>query len=925
MLPRFLRPLARSGACAATAALLTAQLAGAQATLTLTRVPAGTPAGARIFVAGSFNTWNPAAPLFTLTGPDSGRYAITLPASVRGRIEFKFTLGSWDAVEVDSAGRDVPNRAFTVPDSGSATYSGEVARWRGGSPRPRPAHSASASVSILDTGFAIPQLGRTRRVWIYLPPGYTASSTRYPVLYMHDGQNLFDAATSYAGEWGVDETLDSLRALGDPGAIVVGVDNGGEHRMQEYNPWAFAQFGPGEGDAYVDFLVKTLKPYVDRHYRTRPDRRHTGIAGSSMGGVISLYAALKYPAVFGRVGVFSPAFWTAPALYALARGAHPAPGTRIYMVTGGREGTAPDSVVRQHQRMVDTLTAAGFTTADLDAVVRPDGEHAEWFWRREFPAAYEWLFREGAAAPARTSPRGAPAAKPASAPAWTQGAVCYEIFVRSFFDGNGDGIGDLEGLIRKLDYVNDGNPASRRDLGASCIWLMPVAASPSYHGYDVSDYYRVEPAYGTNDDFKRFVAAAHRRGIKVLVDMVLNHSSSESPWFQAALRDTASPYRSWYKFSPTPGGKGPWGEVAWHRSPVRDEYYWGVFSSGMPDLNYDTPAVREEAMKIATFWLRDMGVDGFRLDAVPYLVEQGDCMIGCPGTHAFLHQYAEHVDSVEPGAYTVGEVWGSITTQLPYYPDQLTSYFTFEIADSLLAAVRRGSAGGILAGYLRLQDTLPYHRWSPFLSNHDGTRTMTALGGDFAAAKTAATLLLTLPGLPFVYYGEEIGMMGDKPDPRLRTPMQWKPISGLGFTTGTPWESPQPDSLTTTVEAEERDPGSLLNLYRRLIHLRRHDAALASGHLVALAATSPQVVAYLRRAGNRAALVVVNLGPTAVSDVSIASSDSVLPRGSYTMRSLLGGRPGATLRVGPDGRVTDYAPAATLGPRESLVLEAVRR
>jgi glycosidase len=514
-------------------------------------------------------------------------------------------------------------------------------------------------------------------------------------------------------------------------------------------------------------------------------------------------------------------------------------------------------------------------------------------------------------------------------PSWPvripSGAVCYEIFVRSFYDSNGDGVGDLGGLIARLDYVNDGNPASTTDLGASCIWLMPVAASPSYHGYDVSDYYRVEPAYGTNADFRRLVAAAHRRGIRVLVDMVLNHSSSENPWFRAALRDTTSPYRAWYRFSPTPLGKGPWGEEAWRRSPGRDEYYWGVFSSQMPDLDYHTPAVREEAMKIATFWLREMGADGFRLDAVPYLVEEGSCLIGCPGTHAFLHAYAEHVDSVEPGAYTVGEAWGNIDTQLPYYPDQLTSYFTFEIADSLIAAVRRGTAGGMLAGYLRLQDTLPAYRWSPFLSNHDGTRSMTMLGGDVARAKLAATLLLTLPGLPFVYYGEEIGMTGDKPDPRLRTPMQWSPRPGVGFTAGTPWESPQPDSMRVNVAVESAEPGSLLNLYRRLIHLRRANGALATGALVPLTSGSDALAAYLRRAPGDAVLVVANLGASAATGVTISSAEGALPPGRYVARSLLGGPDGALLVVDPDGRIAGYAPAASIGPRASLVLALTRR
>jgi alpha-amylase len=510
----------------------------------------------------------------------------------------------------------------------------------------------------------------------------------------------------------------------------------------------------------------------------------------------------------------------------------------------------------------------------------------------------------------------APARAQVTAPAWTHGGVCYEIFVRSFFDSNGDGIGDLNGLTQKLDYV--------KGLGASCIWLMPVAASPSYHGYDVSDYSRVEPAYGTNHDFKRLVAQAHRRGIAVLVDMVLNHTSNEHPWFQAALKDTTSPYRTWYRFAPTPLGKGPWGEEAWHRSPLRDEYYYGVFWSGMPDLNYRTRAVRDEAEKIATFWLRDMDVDGFRLDAVPYLVEEGTCLMGCPGTHAFLHEYAAHVRSVKPGAYTVGEAWGGIDQMLPYYPDQLTSYFGFELADSLLSVVRTGSAAGLLPGFLRLQDTLPPYRWSPILSNHDQTRTLTALGGDVARAKVAATLLLTLPGLPFIYYGEEIGMTGDKPDPRIRTPMQWSPRSGVGFTTGTPWEAPQPDSMTTNVAVEDADPGSVLNLYRRLIHLRKRNEALATGRLVPLSATSAQVAAYLRRTvgGDHAVLVVANLGAAAASGVSIGSAAGVLPPGRYTPRNLLGGPGGPTLRVGRDGRIRGYVPVpGAIGPRESLIFD----
>ncbi len=519
---------------------------------------------------------------------------------------------------------------------------------------------------------------------------------------------------------------------------------------------------------------------------------------------------------------------------------------------------------------------------------------------------------------------GARAQRPVDrAPAWTRGAVCYEVFVRSFFDSNGDGVGDLRGLIAKLDYINDGNPHSTRSLGASCIWLMPVMPSPSYHGYDVTDYYGIQPAYGTLRDFAALVAAAHRRGIHVLIDMVLNHTSDRHPDFQAALRDTTSPYRAWYRFSPVPLGPGPWGEDAWHKSPLRDEYYYGVFTREMPDLNYHTPAVRTEAMRIADFWLRRMHVDGFRLDAVPYLVESAGCQIGCPGTHEFLADYAAHLHHVDPDAYTVGEVWGNIATLMPYYPDQLTSYFGFELADSLIAAVRNGSGQGLLSGFLRLQAAEPWYRWSPLLSNHDGTRSFTLLGGDLRRARLAATLLLTLPGLPFVYYGEELGMPGDKPDPRLRTPMPWSDGAGAGFTTGTPWESLQPGWQQANVASESADSTSLLNRYRQLIHLRRENAALGVGQLVPLDTRSDTVIAYLRRSGGQSVIVVANLGASADSTVRVEVPSQLVPAGNYRLRDLLAGQDAGILRISP----TTRSPFTLRGvaAREARILALVRQ
>lgn len=518
---------------------------------------------------------------------------------------------------------------------------------------------------------------------------------------------------------------------------------------------------------------------------------------------------------------------------------------------------------------------------------------------------------------------GAPAAaQSAGGAGWKRGAVCYEVFVRSFYDSDSDGIGDLKGLTQKLDYLNDGNPRSRRDLGVRCIWLMPIDASPSYHGYDVTNYYRVNPAYGTNGDFKRLVAAAHTRGMKVLVDLELNHTSSEHPYFKEALRDTASPHRDWFRFSATkPKVTGPWGQEVWHRSPVRDEYYYGLFTAQMPDLNYENPAVVQEAKNIARFWLEDMGADGFRLDAVPYLVESGDSLAHTARTHAVLRDWAAYVRRIAPNAYTVGEVWDSIGAQLPYYPDQLDAYFSFEVSDAILEAVRTGVAGKLLAPVLRLQRALPADRWSPFLRNHDETRTLTALGGSVARAKMAAVLLLTLPGLPFVYYGEEIGMMGDKPDERLRTPMQWTPRRGAGFTDGFVWEPLHSDSLTANVQVQQNDPGSMLNLYRRLIHLRATNSALGSGTLIPVNASNGAVAAYLRREGNRAVLVITNLGAVPVSSVSLASPAGSLTAGTYRPTELLGGPRAAELRVGADGRLTRYVPLLTLTPMTSYLLE----
>lgn len=514
-----------------------------------------------------------------------------------------------------------------------------------------------------------------------------------------------------------------------------------------------------------------------------------------------------------------------------------------------------------------------------------------------------------------------------AAPAWTRGATCYEVFVRSFADSDGDGVGDLKGLTAKLDYINDGKPGSTHSLGARCIWLMPIDESPSYHGYDVADYYKVDREYGTNEDFKRLMTAAHRRGIRVLVDLVPNHSSKSNPWFVEASRDPASKYRNWYRFaSQKPNEKGPWGQDVWVKSPVRDEYYYAVFSGYMPDFNWGNPQVLREFERIGKFWLEEMHVDGFRLDAVSYMSEDAGRLQHSPGTHRALHDWQAYIHSLKPDVFTVGEVYAPIDTVLPYYPDQLTSYFAFEVADSIIAGVARGSAAHVLDPALRLQREAPAGRWSPFLRNHDQPRTRTELGGSMAKARVAALLLLTMPGMPFVYYGEEIGMTGAKPDERLRTPMQWTSGPGAGFTTGTPWERLADDSATISVAAQDRDPESVLALHRRLIHLRDVKPALSGGQIIPLTTSDDGVTAYVRRDGTHAMLVIANLGSAPRTGVALGSTSHVLPRvprGRWSLRDELGTEKPAPFLVGADGSFSGYVPLRTLGANQGYLFELV--
>ncbi|HEU5364547.1 MAG TPA: alpha/beta hydrolase-fold protein [Hanamia sp.] len=343
-----------------------------------------------IFIAGNFNVWNPADKNSQLHAEQNGILSVTLSLPA-GDYEYKFTRGSWEKVETDSAGNTIQNRTLKLKSD--TTLYVNILGWnddfKQNIPSSKKNNTASAKVKIMDTAFYMPQLKRTRRIWLYLPPGYANSKKKYPVLYMHDGQNLFEEKTSYSGEWGVDEYLDSIFKKRKQEVIVVGIDNGNFKRMQEYNPWEFQSFGKGEGDKYVDFLVKTLKPYIDKHYRTLKDKANTFIAGSSMGGLISLYAVLKYPQVYGGAGIFSPAFWTASGIDSTTITDAKNVNSRLFFYAGGKEG---DSMVPDMKRIEKEIEAR--SKSPVKEMIDPNARHNEAAWRKYFPDFYEWVIEK---------------------------------------------------------------------------------------------------------------------------------------------------------------------------------------------------------------------------------------------------------------------------------------------------------------------------------------------------------------------------------------------------------------------------------------------------------------------------------------------------------------------------------------------------
>ena len=489
---------------------------------------------------------------------------------------------------------------------------------------------------------------------------------------------------------------------------------------------------------------------------------------------------------------------------------------------------------------------------------------------------------------------------------WYKDAVIYQVHVRTFQDSNGDGIGDFRGLAEKLDYL--------QELGVTAIWLMPFFPSPLRDdGYDIADYRSVHPSYGTLDDFKHFLAIAHDRGIRVIMEMVLNHTSDQHPWFQESRSARDNPRRDWYVWSDTDtryrGTRIIFLDTEtsnWARDPVSKSYYWHRFFSHQPDLNYDNPAVRDEMWSIMQFWL-DMGVDGFRLDAVPYLVErEGTSCENLPETHVILKDLRRRLDEHFPGRMLLAEANQWPADLRPYFGegDEFHMAFHFPVMPRMFMSVKLEDRKPIM-DILQQTPAIPDPcQWCLFLRNHDeltlemvtdierdymydtyagdkamrlnlGIRRRLAplLDNDRRRVELMNGMLMSFPGTPIIYYGDEIGMgdnihLGDRNG--VRTPMQWDGGWDAGFSKADPENLYSPLIMdpvygypAVNVYAQSRSGHSLLAWMKRLIATRKSTQVFGRGSIEFLHPANHRVLAYVRQFKNETVLVVNNLSSSA--------------------------------------------------------------
>jgi maltose alpha-D-glucosyltransferase/alpha-amylase len=489
---------------------------------------------------------------------------------------------------------------------------------------------------------------------------------------------------------------------------------------------------------------------------------------------------------------------------------------------------------------------------------------------------------------------------------WYKDAIIYQVHVRTFYDSNGDGIGDFQGLAAKLDYL--------QELGINTIWLMPFFPSPLRDdGYDIADYQSVHPSYGTLEDFRKFLESAHDRGIRIIIELVANHTSDQHPWFQESRSSQDNPRRDWYVWSDTDTRykdtriifldteKSNW---AW--DPVSKSFYWHRFFSHQPDLNYDNPAVREQMWQVMKFWL-DMGVDGFRLDAVPYLVErEGTNCENLPETHAVLKELRRQLDDHSPGRMLLAEANQWPADLRPYFGDgdEFHMAFHFPLMPRMFMGLKLEDRKPITEILQQTPEIPPICQWSLFLRNHDeltlemvtdverdymydsyavskmmrlnlGIRRRLAplLDNDRRRIELMNGMLMSLPGTPIIYYGDEIGMgdninLGDRNG--VRTPMQWNGETNAGFSNAASEhlyapliQDPVYGYPAVNVLRQKASEHSLFNWMQRILAVRRSTVAFGRGAIEFLYPANHRILAYVRRLGNETILVVNNLSSSA--------------------------------------------------------------
>ncbi|MES2727029.1 MAG: alpha-amylase family glycosyl hydrolase [Bacteroidota bacterium] len=467
---------------------------------------------------------------------------------------------------------------------------------------------------------------------------------------------------------------------------------------------------------------------------------------------------------------------------------------------------------------------------------------------------------------------------------WWNQSVFYELFTRSFYDSDGNGIGDFNGITAKLNYLNDGDSITTTDLGIKGIWLMPINASPSYHGYDVTNYKAVSPQYGTIADFKNMVTAAHNKGIKVVIDFVINHTSSQHPWFvKSAANDPF--YRNFYRWSDTkPTYKGPWGQDVWYSKSGSN--YYALFWSEMPDLNYNYQPVKDSIYDAAHFWLDSIGIDGFRLDAAMYLYENGSSLMNQPETYQFWLDFNTYCKTINPNVMLVGEVWTNSNT-VKNYNNKLSYCFEFDLAGSILSSVKAGNTVSVRDAAKYSYDNLLQNEFGTFLTNHDQNRVFDELAGDDNKLKTAASMYLTLPGVPYLYYGEEIAMKGAKPDEDIRKPMQWSNTANAGFSSASPWRAVNANYTTYNVATMQANNASILSHYKRLIDARNQNEALTIGTFQNSIATDTSVFSFVRLSANQKIVVLINTSNRVINNLTISLASSSIPNRTYAAKDLL--------------------------------------